>query len=123
MVRAKRNRLEVLKEEPSVKDDKRVFCRFSLDNVPVRLKDLKVGEKTNGVCRDIGGGGAGIECSGEIRPRTPLELWFELPDGFEPLHLLGKVAWVRPSGSLSRFGVAFDRARLMSISRILRVLS
>lgn len=123
MAKTKRSGIEILKDETGMEDDKRVFCRFALDDVPVRFKDLKVGEKAQGKCRDIGGGGAGIECGEEVRSRTPLEMWFELPDGFEPMHLLGKVAWSRMCGSSWRIGVTFDRARLMSMARILKVLS
>ena len=122
MAKMKRRELEILKNTAAAQDDKRVFCRFALDKVPVRFKDLKVGVKSSAVCRDIGGGGAGIECREEIKAKTPLELWFELPDGFEPMHLLGKVAWSNLHGSSCRIGVAFDKARMMSLARIMRVL-
>ena len=121
MAKVKRSDREILKDETAVQDDKRIFCRFVLGDVPVRLKDLKVGEKTNGMCRDIGGGGAGVECAQELKVRTPLEMWFDLADGFEPMHLLGKVVWTRLLNASWRVGVAFDKPRLMSLARILRL--
>jgi len=123
MAKAKRRELAILKNTAAVQDDRRVFCRFALDNVPVRFKDLKIGEKSSGVCRDIGGGGAGIECREELKAKTPLEMWFDLPDGFEPMHLLGKVAWSSLVGSSWRAGVAFDKARMMSLARIMKAVS
>ena len=121
MSKAKRKDIEILKDT-GFKNDKRIFSRFSVDNVSMRFKDLKTGEKGSAVCHDISGGGAGIDSSVGVRPRTPLELWFDLPDGFEPLHLLGKVAWSRVAGASWCLGVEFDRARFMSMSRILKIV-
>ena len=123
MPKAKRGRLEIVPSDHPAGDDKRTFCRFVLPDVPLRLKDLKAGGKVQGVCKDIGGGGAGIECVEEIKPRTPLELWFDLPDGFEPLHLLGKAAWSKAQAGLWRLGVAFDKQKLMDIARVLKISS
>lgn len=121
MAKAKRKNLEILNDTGN-KDDKRVFSRFAVDNLPVRFKDLKVGQRGSAVCRDISGSGAGIDCSQELKPRTPLEMWFDLPDGFEPMHLLGKVAWSRSLGDAWRLGVSFDKARFMSMARLLKVV-
>ncbi|HAJ57097.1 MAG TPA: hypothetical protein DCL35_04935 [Candidatus Omnitrophica bacterium] len=121
MSRTKRYKFEILKSDAQAKEDGRVFCRFALDSVPMRFKDLKIGEKGSAVALDIGGGGAGIESARELKPRTPLELWFDLPDGYEPMHLLGKVVWSQLSGAAWKVGVSFDRPRLMSLSRILKV--
>jgi hypothetical protein len=120
MAKAKRNRLEVLQDSSFGGEDNRVFCRFALNNMPVRFKDLKVGEKGSGVCKDISGGGMGADVSRELRPKTPLEMWVDLPDGFEPLHMLGKVVWSNLLGANWRVGIAFDRPKLMSLARILK---
>ena len=120
MSKAKRTNLEIVRDV-AFKNDKRTFSRFSVGDVSMRFKDLKTGEKGSAVCHDISGGGAGIESFQEIRPRTPLELWLDLPDGFEPLHLLGKVAWSKALGASCLLGIEFERARLMSMSRILKL--
>ncbi|MDD5020004.1 MAG: PilZ domain-containing protein [Candidatus Omnitrophica bacterium] len=120
MPKAKRNDLEIVPHDASESDDKRTFCRFFVEDVSVRFKDLRVGAKGEGVCKDIGGGGAGFDCVREIRPKTPLEMWFDFPDGFEPMHLLGRVVWSKAQGPLWRTGIAFDRQRLMSMARILK---
>ncbi len=121
MRKAKRKQLEIVSGSPGPSaPDNRVFCRFVVDNIPFRFKDLKLGKKGSGLCKDISGGGAGLEYSGEIKPRTPVEMWFEFPDGQEPLHLLGKVEWNRNQGASWRMGVSFDRQRLLSLGRILK---
>jgi len=120
MVEVKRRELEILHGNPSSDNDNRIFCRFALHDMPVRFKDLKVGEKGSGVCKDISGGGISAEFGREVKPRTPLEMWVDLPDGFEPLHLLGKVVWSDLLVSSCRVGIAFDRPRLMGLSRILK---
>jgi hypothetical protein len=121
MAKTKRNKLEIVPSNSLSQEDKRVFCRFVLNDVPLRFKDLKMGEKNTAVCKDLSGGGAGVECAQEIKPRTPLEMWFDLPDGFEPLHCLGKVIWSRLSGTTWQAGVAFERPKLISLARILKL--
>lgn len=121
MPRAKRKQLEIVDGDVPALEDKRAFCRFALPDIPVRFKDLRSGLKGEMKARDIGGGGAGVECAQEIKPRTPVELWFDLPDGFEPLHLLGKTVWSRPSGTSWRLGISFERQRLMSMTRVLKL--
>ena len=129
MPKAKRIQLELVgTNDVPAKEDNRVFCRFALSNVPVRFKDLKIGEKGDAVCKDISGGGAGIAYSRELKPRTPLEMWFDLPDGFEPLHLLGKVVWSQQLQANRTFGqqgwnlgISFDRPKLVGLSRILKL--
>jgi len=120
MAKAKRKNLEILKDT-GYEDDKRVFSRFAVDNLPVRFKDLKIGQRGTAVCHDISGSGAGIDSPSEVKPRTPLEMWFDLPDGFEPMHLLGKVAWSQSLGDTWKLGVSFDKARFMSMARLLKV--
>jgi hypothetical protein len=117
----KRHQLEVLQGATPMIDDRRVFCRFAMPDIPIRFKDLKIGDKGEGICKDIGGGGAGVECSHEIKARTPLEIWFDLPDGFEPMPLLGKAVWSNLSENNWRIGVAFERQKLMNVARILKM--
>ena len=124
MAKVKRKKLEILQSkscDSSSDADNRIFCRFALNDVSVRFKDLKIGEKGDGICKDISGGGISAEFTREVKPRTPLEIWVDLPDGFEPLHLLGKVVWSNLLGASCHVGVTFDKPRLMSLSRILKL--
>ena len=121
MRKAKRMVLRVLRGQTPGEEDRRLFCRFSLPRIPVMFKDLKVGDRGAAICQDIGGGGACFELDQEVKARTPLEMWFDLPDGFEPMHLLGKVAWAYPEGGMWHAGISFDRQRLIEMSRVLRL--
>lgn len=121
MRKARRGVLRVLRGQTPGEDDRRLFCRFALPRVEVHFKDLKFGERGRAFCQDIGGGGAGFELDQEVKARTPLEMWFELPDGFEPLHLLGRVAWSRPEGESWHVGITFERQRLLEMARVLRL--
>jgi len=121
MGKAKRKRTRPMPQAPIPEHERRVFCRFNLNSVPVRFKDLKVGDRGEAWCHDISGSGAGLSSSRELRSKTPLEMWFDLPDSFEPMHLLGKVSWSRQEKEGWRIGVSFDRQRLVSLARILRL--
>ncbi len=121
MGKAKRKRTNPMPEAPIAEHERRVFCRFNLNDVPVRFKDLKVGEHGEARCHDISGSGAGFSSARGLQPRTPLEMWFDLPDKFEPMHLLGKVSWTRQEQAGWRIGVAFDRQRLVSLARVLKL--
>ena len=121
MPKAKRSQLDVIASDTSSRDDKRVYCRFAVKDVPVRFKDLKIGEKGMGFCKDIGAGGAHVECAHEVRPKTPLEVWFDIADGFEPMHCLGKVAWAKLMGASWRLGIEFQKQKLMSLTRIMKM--
>ena len=46
MARQKRRQLEIVAGNATPQEDKRVFCRFALNRVPVRFKDLKIGDKS-----------------------------------------------------------------------------
>ena len=121
MGRTRRKRTRPAPQAPIPEHERRVFCRFNLGDVPVRFKDLKIGEHGEARCHNISGSGAGFRSARELRPKTPLEMWFDLPDDFGPMHLLGKVSWSRQEEGNWRVGVSFDRQRLVSLARILKI--
>lgn len=124
MSKMKRRELEIVRDPVAAADDKRVFCRFNMEELVVRCKDLKSGNKLSGVCEDFSAGGIGLKSETELKPKTPLELWIDFPQGVEPIHLLGKVVWTRlADGVFFRAGVAFDRLRLMSLSPLMKVMA
>jgi hypothetical protein len=116
----KRSPVRMVSENFPANDERRVFDRFTMKGVSMRYKDLKVGERGAGECEDFSGGGARINFCSEIKHATPLEMWFDLSDGHEPMHLLGKVAWSRQEGEVWRTGIAFERQRLMSMARVMK---
>lgn len=122
MIKQKRSNLELVSDRPVATDDKRFFCRFVLKDLDVKFKDLKLGDKFDGVCKNISAGGIGVVSDWNVRIKTPVEIWLDCRDGFEPFHVLGKVAWsVMPEDGAYRIGVVFDKPRLMSMSRILKL--
>lgn len=122
MIKRKRSNLEIVSDRPIATDDKRFFCRFVLKDLAVKFKDLKLGDKFEGVCKNISAGGAGVVSNWNIRVKTPVEIWLDCQDGFEPFHILGKVAWsVMSEDGVYHLGVVFDKPKLMSMSRILKL--
>jgi hypothetical protein len=110
-----------LKEEKAPKEH-RMFSRFRV-NFPTRFRNLNVGRRGEGLCADIGAGGVSIETKQEIEPRTPLEVWIDIADGFNPINLKGRVVWSKKIDSENcRTGVVFDCPRLIAFSRVLKTL-
>lgn len=120
-MKCKRSKLQIVSEKPQKNDDKRFFCRFVLKDAAIRFKDLRLGDKFNGICKNIGAGGVGVVCDWNARIKTPVEMWLDCQDGFEPFHILGKIVWSVVREGSYQLGIAFDKPRLMSMSRILKL--
>ncbi len=102
--------------------EQRMFSRFRV-NFPTRFRNLNLGKRGEGKCLDIGAGGVGIESAQVLEPRTPLEMWIDVADGFEPINLKGRVVWSRKAESENyKTGVVFDCPRLIAFSRVLKML-
>ena len=109
-------------KEVKTSSEQRMFSRFRV-NFPIRFRNLNVGRRGEGLCTDIGAGGVSMELHQDIEPRTPVEMWLDIADGFEPINLRGRVVWSRKYGSESnRTGVVFDCPRLIAFSRVLKLL-
>ena len=110
------------RKNTSSKSEQRMFSRFRV-NFPARFRNLNVGKRGEGRCKDIGAGGVGIETNHELKPRTPLEVWIDIADGFDPINLKGRVVWSTKSSTENcRTGVVFDCPRLIAFSRVLKLL-
>jgi len=84
------------------------------------LKQNKEGEAQ---VQDISAKGIGLITKEELSPHTPLELWLEIPDKGEPLYSRGEVAWTKKlEPDKYRVGVNLEKADLMGLSRVLRVV-
>lgn len=121
MTKRKRSQLQIISDGPRRDDDKRFFCRFVLRDYSMRFKDLRLGDKFGGVCKNISAGGIGVVSDWNVRVKTPVEIWLECQDGFEPFHIIGKVVWSVVSQDFCHIGIVFDRPKLMSMSRILKL--
>lgn len=100
--------------------DKRIFSRVGAD---FSLKFLDLNSNREGLARtrDICAKGMRIVTKDYLEPKTPLEVWLEIPDKGEPLYARGEVIWSRPLG-LEEYcaGINLERADLMGFSRVFR---
>jgi hypothetical protein len=103
-------------------EDLRVFERFP---VKLAMKYLDLGSNREGQAQtmDISAKGIGITTGSMLNPNTTVEMWLKVPDRGDPLYTRGEVVWSQMLGANQfRSGLNLDRADLMGISRILRVI-
>jgi hypothetical protein len=73
--------------------------------------------------QDVSAKGLGLVAGEALAPLTPLEMWLNIPDKGEPLYVRGEVAWSKKlAADQYRIGVNLERANLMGLSRVLRVI-
>jgi len=105
-----------------VKSDNRIFFRNQLYDVKTSVKNVNTGERFNAFIKDISGSGMGLSTGQGFSAGTIFEIALEIPDGFGPLKLLGKVVWSREMDFFGhRTGVVILNPRFMSVSRILKL--
>lgn len=103
-------------------EDQRIFARFSA-RFPLRFLNLDASSEGDAQAEDISAKGIGFVASEQLAPYTPLEMWLGIPDQGEPLYARGRVIWSKSLGSDKyRTGVSLERADLMGVSRVMRVL-
>ncbi|MFA5063703.1 MAG: PilZ domain-containing protein [Candidatus Omnitrophota bacterium] len=103
-------------------DDRRIFERFQA-RFPLRFIDPRASVEGSGETRDISAKGIGFMAKEELRLRTPLEIWLDVPDKGEPFYTRGEVAWSRMvNPSEYNIGVSLERADFMGMSRVLRAV-
>ncbi|MDD5771147.1 MAG: PilZ domain-containing protein [Candidatus Omnitrophica bacterium] len=99
--------------------DHRIFERFRKE-FPARFIGL---DGREGVAQtfDVSAKGLGLSTRQELKPRSALEIWLDVPNSTEPLYTRGQVVWAR-SGEKEgyRIGIELEKAELMGISRLLR---
>jgi len=104
------------------KIDNRIFFRNSLYDAKASIKNVDNGERFDAFVKDISGSGMGIATSKEFSNGTVFEISLEIPDGFGPLKILGRVVWSREVDLFGhRTGVVILNPRFMSVSRILKL--
>jgi len=103
-------------------EDLRVFQRFPV-KLPLRILDLDTNKEGQAQTIDISAKGIGISTNALLSPAASVEMWLKVPDRGDPLYTRGEVIWSEMTGSNQfRSGINLDRADLMGISRILRVI-
>jgi len=105
-----------------VKSDNRIFFRNQLYDVKAQVKNVNTGGRFTAFLKDISGSGMGLATSEEFSRGTIFEISLEIPDGFGPLKLLGRVVWSKELDFFGvRTGVVILNPRFMSVSRILKL--
>lgn len=112
----------VSRMEAAANSDNRIFYRNPLFNVKTQVKNVNTGERLEAFVKDVSGSGMGLSTSRVFLPGTIFEIALEIPDGFCPLKLLGRVVWSREMDAPGcRTGVVVLNPRFMSVSRILKL--
>ena len=109
---------------PVVKTDTRIFFRNPLYDVRTQIKNVANGDRFDALVKDISGSGMGLGTTREFPQGTVFEIALEIPDGFGPLKLLGRVVWSKVASeqlSEARTGVVILNPRFMSVARILKL--
>ena len=102
--------------------DKRIFERFPA-SFPLRFLDLKENREGQAEVCNVSAKGVGMIAREQLQPNTALEMWLQIPDKGEPLYTRGQVVWSKPQGlSGYRTGISLERADMMGLSRVLRVM-
>lgn len=102
--------------------DRRIFERFSV-KLPARFLGANSDKEKEAQTFDVSAKGIGLVSNEELRPNTVLEIWLHIPDKGQPLYARGKVAWSKTiNADEHQAGVNLEKADLMGMSRILRIM-
>lgn len=101
-------------------EDRRVFARIKV-KIPMKFLSHEAGIEGEAETVDISANGVGFVTNKEIPMHAPIEMWLEIPDHQEPVHILGHVVWsyVVPDKKESRIGVELEEERLIALARAL----
>ena len=103
-------------------EDLRVFQRFPV-KMALRFLNLDTNREGQAQTLDISAKGIGVSTNELLAPNTTVEMWLKVPDRGDPLYTRGEVTWSQMTGhNQFRSGVNLEKADLMGISRILRVI-
>ncbi|MFH1457949.1 MAG: PilZ domain-containing protein [Candidatus Omnitrophota bacterium] len=102
--------------------DHRIFDRRPV-KFPMRFIDPRSGAEGKAQMQDISAKGIGLVTPSGFPRKTELEMWIEVPDEGGPLYTRGEVVWSQMvSPDKFRTGVCLEKADLMGLSRVLRVV-
>ncbi|MCA9405123.1 MAG: PilZ domain-containing protein [Candidatus Omnitrophica bacterium] len=103
--------------------DRRLFERFSA-RFPTKFKDAREGFGITISLKDASAQGLRLRTMERVYLNDNINLEVKLPDGPLPVHLRGRVVWVRPIGEkLWEAGVQFHRINLPQIGRFYKFVS
>jgi c-di-GMP-binding flagellar brake protein YcgR len=101
-------------------EDRRIFARFAA-KLNVKYLDLRSNREGKAQTVDVSAKGVGITSNEEVAVRTPVEMWFEMPNDGGLYYTRGEIVWTHHTGpGQHRAGVNLEKADLMGLSRVLR---
>lgn len=102
-------------------DERRIFERFSA-RFPVKFKDAREDYGVDVFLRDASAQGIRILTKERYFLGDQLSLQVELPDGGEPLMLMGEVVWVKLVNlSMWEIGVKFSEVNFLKMQRLFKL--
>lgn len=102
------------------RDERRMFERFSA-KFPTKFKDTSDDFGVDVFMRDFSASGAHLHTRERFFIDDMLSIELELPDGHDPLHLNGRVRWIKSySPSLWDVGIEFHKVHLMKLHRLVK---
>ncbi len=105
-----------------IAQEQRIFERLTA-RFPVKFKHSRQEFGTNVFLRDVAGQGLKITTKEQMFLRDSVSLLIELPDGFEPLALSGRIVWTKEKApGLWEMGVEFYETHLMKMQRMFRLV-
>ena len=101
--------------------DRRMFARIEI-KIPLRFCEPGNGKEARAEAVDISASGIGFITRESLVADTPLEMWLDIPDNHEPLHLQGTVVWSRKIDNQpeQRVGVSLEKQEFIGIARIFK---
>ncbi len=101
--------------------DRRIFERIPVD-FPVKFKNATQDKEGAGFCVDISAGGAGVFCKDKCELNDKLDLWVDLPNRYDPLHLSGEIVWLKETQpQVWRLGIEFSEVHFMDLATVVRM--
>lgn len=104
-------------------NERRVFDRFTT-RFPVKFQHSRKGFGSEVFLRDASAQGARLATRQRLFMNDSVSLEVQLPDGFSPLVLNGRVTWVQAqAANLWEMGLEFYKIDLMKMSRLFRLVT
>lgn len=99
--------------------ERRIFARIKI-KMPIKILNPANDKICTAETVDISANGVGLVTEESLTPETTLEMWLDIPDHHEPLHVLGKVVWTYDleDNIHKRVGVQLGEERLINLGRI-----
>ena len=100
--------------------ERRMFERFSA-KFPTKFRDISEDFGVDVFMRAFSASGVRLHTRERFFIDDSLSIELELPDGHEPLHLNGRVRWIKShSPELWEVGMEFHKVHLMKLHRLVK---